>query len=89
MTFHICCLCRHPSPAVLVPTLQSLGNIVAGDDAQTQVNMLDLESRAEFKSHWLYACLLSIVRPWKIELDRASFHAQFKIYLCTTLFSSL
>ncbi|KAI4311070.1 hypothetical protein MLD38_036004 [Melastoma candidum] len=29
-------LLMHPSPVVLVPTLQSLGNIVAGDDDHTQ-----------------------------------------------------
>ncbi|KAK3443929.1 hypothetical protein EUGRSUZ_B03970 [Eucalyptus grandis] len=30
-------LLMHPSPAVLVPTLQTLGNILSGDMAQTQV----------------------------------------------------
>ena len=29
--------CRHPSPAVLVPALRTVGNIVTGNDMQTQV----------------------------------------------------
>lgn len=28
---------RHPSPTVLIPALRTVGNIVTGDDAQTQV----------------------------------------------------
>lgn len=27
----------HPSPTVLIPALRTVGNIVTGDDAQTQV----------------------------------------------------
>ena len=30
-------LCRHQSPSVLVPALRTVGNIVTGDDLQTQV----------------------------------------------------
>ena len=30
-------LCRHPSPSVLIPALRTVGNIVTGDDLQTQV----------------------------------------------------
>jgi hypothetical protein len=29
--------CRHTSPAVLVPALRTVGNIVTGNDMQTQV----------------------------------------------------
>ncbi|CAH8357493.1 unnamed protein product [Eruca vesicaria subsp. sativa] len=29
-------LLQHPSPSVLIPALRSIGNIVTGDDAQTQ-----------------------------------------------------
>ena len=29
--------CRHQSPSVLVPALRTVGNIVTGDDLQTQV----------------------------------------------------
>jgi hypothetical protein len=28
---------RHPSPSVLIPALRTVGNIVTGDDNQTQV----------------------------------------------------
>ena len=28
---------RHPSPSVLIPALRTVGNIVTGDDLQTQV----------------------------------------------------
>ncbi|KAG9157206.1 hypothetical protein Leryth_004881 [Lithospermum erythrorhizon] len=28
--------CRHPSPSVLIPALRTVGNIVTGDDLQTQ-----------------------------------------------------
>lgn len=28
---------RHPSPSVLIPALRTVGNIVTGDDFQTQV----------------------------------------------------
>jgi hypothetical protein len=28
---------RHPSPSVLIPALRTVGNIVTGDDTQTQV----------------------------------------------------
>lgn len=31
------CCSRHPSPAVLIPALRTVGNIVTGDDLQTQV----------------------------------------------------
>lgn len=30
-------LFRHPSPSVLIPALRTVGNIVTGDDVQTQV----------------------------------------------------
>lgn len=30
---------RHPSPSVLVPALRTVGNIVTGDDMQTQVSI--------------------------------------------------
>jgi hypothetical protein len=30
--------CRHPSPSVLIPALRTVGNIVTGDDLQTQVS---------------------------------------------------
>lgn len=30
----------HPSPSVLVPALRTVGNIVTGDDMQTQVFVL-------------------------------------------------
>lgn len=30
-------LFRHPSPSVLIPALRTVGNIVTGDDMQTQV----------------------------------------------------
>uniref|UniRef100_A0A2P2M0N0 Importin subunit alpha n=1 Tax=Rhizophora mucronata TaxID=61149 RepID=A0A2P2M0N0_RHIMU len=33
-------LLLHPSPTVLIPALRSVGNIVTGDDAQTQVLLL-------------------------------------------------
>ena len=29
--------CSHPSPSVLIPALRTVGNIVTGDDVQTQV----------------------------------------------------
>jgi len=33
----VCMLFRHPSPSVLIPALRTVGNIVTGDDMQTQV----------------------------------------------------
>jgi importin subunit alpha-6/7 len=32
--------CRHPSASVLIPALRTVGNIVTGDDLQTQVNSM-------------------------------------------------
>ena len=32
------CYFRHPSPSVLIPALRTVGNIVTGDDLQTQVS---------------------------------------------------
>lgn len=29
-------VCRHTSPSVLIPALRTVGNIVTGDDVQTQ-----------------------------------------------------
>lgn len=29
----------HPSPSVLIPALRTVGNIVTGDDLQTQVEL--------------------------------------------------
>lgn len=37
MNFYLCCLPSHPSPSVLIPALRTVGNIVTGDDLQTQV----------------------------------------------------
>lgn len=34
----ILCHFSHPSPSVLVPALRTVGNIVTGDDLQTQVS---------------------------------------------------
>ncbi|KAJ6288835.1 hypothetical protein OIU76_024756 [Salix suchowensis] len=31
---------RHPSPSVLIPALRTVGNIVTGDDMQTQLELL-------------------------------------------------
>ena len=40
-SFYVLALaCRHPSPAVLVPALRTVGNIVTGNDMQTQVMSL-------------------------------------------------
>lgn len=36
------CSCRHPSQTVLVPALRTIGNIVTGDDSQTQVCMVHM-----------------------------------------------
>jgi len=33
-------LFRHPSASVLIPALRTVGNIVTGDDMQTQVNSI-------------------------------------------------
>jgi hypothetical protein len=33
--------CRHPSASVLIPALRTVGNIVTGDDLQTQVKLND------------------------------------------------
>lgn len=33
---HVLCF-SHPSPSVLIPALRTVGNIVTGDDVQTQV----------------------------------------------------
>jgi importin subunit alpha-1 len=33
-------LLMHPSASVLIPALRTVGNIVTGDDMQTQVNIL-------------------------------------------------
>jgi hypothetical protein len=32
----------HPSPTVLIPALRAVGNIVTGDDMQTQVLVIPL-----------------------------------------------
>jgi hypothetical protein len=34
-------LIRHPSASVLIPALRTVGNIVTGDDLQTQVNSIE------------------------------------------------
>lgn len=35
----ICLVVSHPSPSVLIPALRTVGNIVTGDDVQTQVSL--------------------------------------------------
>lgn len=35
--FYFAAFYRHPSPSVLIPALRTVGNIVTGDDTQTQV----------------------------------------------------
>lgn len=37
-------LCSHPSPTVLIPALRTVGNIVTGDDIQTQVTIISSHS---------------------------------------------
>lgn len=37
VTLALVALCRHQSPSVLVPALRTVGNIVTGDDMQTQI----------------------------------------------------
>jgi hypothetical protein len=54
-------LFRHPSASVLIPALRTVGNIVTGDDMQTQVNsigMLDLFLMFSFFSTFI--CILVI-----------------------------
>ncbi|KAB5527397.1 hypothetical protein DKX38_021244 [Salix brachista] len=36
-------LLHHPSPTVLIPALRTVGNIVTGDDMQTQISWMGLE----------------------------------------------
>lgn len=55
---HICLidviivLSSHPSPSVLIPALRTVGNIVTGDDMQTQVWL-----RMFYHSYWLMCYL--------------------------------
>lgn len=37
VNFSLGSLSRHPAPSVLIPALRTVGNIVTGDDVQTQV----------------------------------------------------
>ncbi|KAG5525056.1 hypothetical protein RHGRI_031665 [Rhododendron griersonianum] len=48
-------LLRHPSPSVLIPALQTVGNIVTGDDIQTQMYALKC---------WIYLILVSKDLNW-------------------------
>lgn len=41
----------HPSPSVLIPALRTVGNIVTGDDLQTQVTIL-LQNVLQFLKGW-------------------------------------
>ncbi|KAG8488786.1 hypothetical protein CXB51_016835 [Gossypium anomalum] len=41
---HLFFLVSHPSPTVLIPALRTVGNVVTGDDIQTQANMIDASS---------------------------------------------
>lgn len=43
---------RHPSATVLIPALRTVGNIVTGDDAQTQV---------EGTMYYYYECTFAIL----------------------------
>ena len=40
--------CSHPSPSVLIPALRTVGNIVTGDDLQTQVGHISFVSTINY-----------------------------------------
>lgn len=46
----LCLFSSHPSPSVLIPALRTVGNIVTGDDLQTQV-LVGLGLDGLFLSH--------------------------------------
>lgn len=50
-------LLMHPSPAVLVPALRTAGNIVTGNDTQTQVGTHMCMPYARLCVHYMYVCL--------------------------------
>lgn len=48
-------LFSHPSPSLLVPAIKTVGNIVSGDDFQTQVSLVLKNAVYYFRSvflHW-------------------------------------
>lgn len=47
----------HPSPSVLIPALRTIGNIVTGDDLQTQVLQI---------LHHHFSCELSLEKLYRI-----------------------
>lgn len=50
----------HPSPTVLVPALRTIGNIVTGDDAQTQVFIITKSSHCCTFSFCLFWTMFSV-----------------------------
>jgi hypothetical protein len=60
----LCCggvVCRHQSPAVLVPALRTVGNIVTGNDMQTQVGVV-LVVMSRVLLYWAWAWLAEGLR---------------------------
>jgi hypothetical protein len=58
-------LFRHPSPSVLIPALRTVGNIVTGDDLQTQVLTTRSISCCCFVMHNKLLCLsISVIFLW-------------------------
>jgi hypothetical protein len=52
---------RHPSASVLIPALRTVGNIVTGDDMQTQVNSIGkLDLFLMFSFFSTFICILVI-----------------------------
>lgn len=54
---------RHPSPAVVVPALRTVGNIVTGDDVQTQVLGWILLLKFLVR-HWVFAWKFKTYKYW-------------------------
>jgi hypothetical protein len=54
-------VCRHQSPAVLVPALRTVGNIVTGNDMQTQVGVV-LVVMSRVLLYWAWAWLAEGLR---------------------------
>lgn len=82
----------HPSPSVLIPALRTVGNIVTGDDLQTQVTwfstctLMDFTASTKmFLQFWVIFTLMCMCPVWLPRLRRLEV-SSFPFYFCKAHF---
>ncbi len=75
----------HPSPSVLIPALRTVGNIVTGDDLQTQVVFETYSKAVAFFCSWSFgrSCfLISIIELGLALLQTCRMNVSLSLLLC-------